>query len=153
MASDWGGQTVEAFSSPDALNDKTCGGTQPGARPVRAAALAPTGEPNPGPTQLWFAMIYPVLPMRLAGATWYQGEANAGDPTSYACRFPAMISDWRRKFNLTLPFYFVQLAGEASDPCFLGSHRCISVLVRLWSHPRGTDGSTEAAQCRLCRRH
>lgn len=27
VASDWGGQKVEAFSSPDALHDKTCGGT------------------------------------------------------------------------------------------------------------------------------
>lgn len=27
-------------------------------------------------------MIYPLLPMRFAGATWYQGEANAGDPQS-----------------------------------------------------------------------
>ena len=27
VASDWGGQRVECFSSPDALADKTCGGT------------------------------------------------------------------------------------------------------------------------------
>ena len=48
-----------------------------------------------GPTQLWNAMIHPLLPMRFAGAVWYQGEANAGNPPSYACRFPAMITDWR----------------------------------------------------------
>ena len=42
----------------------------------------------------------------------YQGEANAGDPVSYACRFPSMISDWRKKFNLPdLSFFYVQLAG------------------------------------------
>ena len=40
-----------------------------------------------------------------------QGEANAGDPKSYACRFPAMIADWRAKFGLPdLSFFFVQLA-------------------------------------------
>ena len=27
VASDWGGQAIEVFSSPDALADKTCGGT------------------------------------------------------------------------------------------------------------------------------
>ena len=39
IASDWGGQTVETFSSPDALNDKTCGGTVP-----------PTEGPVPNPS-------------------------------------------------------------------------------------------------------
>ncbi len=46
----------------------------------------------------------------------YQGEANAGDPDSYACRFPAMIADWRKKFDLpNLSFFFVQLAAFSSD--------------------------------------
>ncbi|KAL3925697.1 MAG: hypothetical protein SGILL_000229 [Bacillariaceae sp.] len=49
--------------------------------------------------------------MRFSGAVWYQGEANAQDPISYACRFPAMITDWRKKFSLELPFFFVQLAA------------------------------------------
>ena len=43
------------------------------------------------------------------------GEANAGDPASYCCRFPAMIADWRSKFGLTLPFFFVQLAPPSSQ--------------------------------------
>jgi len=29
VASDWGGQAIEVFSSPEALGDKTCGGTAP----------------------------------------------------------------------------------------------------------------------------
>ena len=90
IASDWGGQRVECFSSPDALADTTCGGTRPSTRrrraeeeeavePVEAAededALVydwggPT--PNPGPTQLWNAMIYPLLSMRFTGAVWYE---------------------------------------------------------------------------------
>ena len=41
-----------------------------------------------------------------------QGENNRGDPHGYACRFPAMIADWRHKFGLpSLPFLFVQLAA------------------------------------------
>lgn len=56
-------------------------------------------------------MIYPLLNMTVKGAVWYQGEANSGDPTGYACMFPAMISDWRVKFRSQLPFFFVQLAA------------------------------------------
>ena len=57
-------------------------------------------------------MIYPLIKMRFTGAVWYQGEANAGNPDSYACRFPAMITDWRKKMNLPdLGFFFVQLAA------------------------------------------
>ena len=87
VASDWGGQSVESFSSPEALADRTCGGTLP----VHAAAPSsqdypkppgpprltlPADEPNPGPSQLWNAMIYPLRWMRLTGATWYQGEVR-----------------------------------------------------------------------------
>ena len=57
-------------------------------------------------------MIHPFSPMRIAGIVWYQGEANYENPSSYACRFPAMIADWRTKFNLpNLPFLYVQLAA------------------------------------------
>jgi sialate O-acetylesterase len=57
-------------------------------------------------------MIHPLLPMRFSGAIWYQGEANSDDAVSYACRFPAMITDWRQKFELPdLSFVYVQLAG------------------------------------------
>ena len=107
VASDWGGQKVEAFSSPDALNDTTCGGTVKPSPVAVQGSLPPA--PNPASTTLWYGMIYPLLRMRFSGATWYQGEANAGDPASYACRFPAMITDWRKKMNLTLPFYFVEV--------------------------------------------
>jgi len=72
--------------------------------------------PNPAASQLWNAMIHPFIKMRFLGATWYQGEANAGNPTSYACRFPAMIADWRKKFMLPdLSFFFVQLAAYRAD--------------------------------------
>ena len=132
IASDWGGQRVECFSSPDALADTTCGGTVPSTRRLaeveatEVEATEATEEevyddwggptPNPGPTQLWNAMIYPLLNMRFTGAVWYQGEANAGDPSGYACRFPAMIADWRVKFNLPdLSFFYVQLAAFKQD--------------------------------------
>merc|ERR1719424_2201536 len=42
MASDWGGQPIEPFMSPDALSDKTCGGTRPAAAAAAAAAAPAT---------------------------------------------------------------------------------------------------------------
>jgi sialate O-acetylesterase len=143
VASDWGGQKVECFSSPDAIQDATCGGTvnastnnelvggplasrRPNSTlhytPLESLSLVETDgdevqdQPNPGTSQLWFGQIYPFINMRFTGATWYQGEANAGDPDGYACRFPAMIADWRKKFDLpNLSFFFVQLAAFQSD--------------------------------------
>ncbi|CAJ1925601.1 unnamed protein product [Cylindrotheca closterium] len=142
VTSCWGGQRVEAFSSPDALADASCGGTVLDSPTSESDYLAETsttssfdstntllesnfmgdddgddfynndlmdGVPK---TSLWYGMISPLLPMRFAGAVWYQGESNADNATSYACRFPAMIADWRRKFELEkLPFYYVELAG------------------------------------------
>jgi len=100
FSDNWGGTIVQAWSSPDAL--KVC-----------PTSLTPVGGPN-DPSNLWNAMIVPILPMTITGATWYQGESNAGQPNYYACAFPEMIKDWRLKWggdtSKTFPFYFVQLA-------------------------------------------
>lgn len=123
VASDWGGQRIECFMSPDALADTTCGGTvKPGTfldfGEENEEISAPGKEwafegPNPTNSQLWYGQIYPFLPMRFTGVTWYQGESNAGDPTGYACSQPAMVADWRLKFKLpNLSFFFVQLAAD-----------------------------------------
>jgi len=64
---------------------------------------------------LWNAMINPYIvgPHTVRGSFWYQGEANVGQDTLYACLFPAMITDWRKQFKNTNSFWFgfVQLAG------------------------------------------
>jgi len=141
VASDWGGQPIEVFSSTDALNDKTCGGTVPQTKTSPfGRAVAPAVVPladfdavgegatmrnrpgteaddagldlGVGTSQLWNAMIAPFMQMRFTGAVWYQGENNAGSPHHYSCTFPAMIADWRQKFGLPeMSFFFVQLAA------------------------------------------
>ena len=48
----------------------------------------------------------------------FPGEANIDHPENYACLFPAMIQDWRQKFNVEsmgqtpsdFPFGFVQVS-------------------------------------------
>ena len=61
-------------------------------------------------------MIQPLIPFGIKGILWYQGESNVSNPMSYEELFTSMISDWRKKWNRELPFYFVQIAPyEYSD--------------------------------------
>jgi len=136
VATNWGGTPVEAWSSPDAL--KKCGldneessSTEnnnnlysPENRPSSRSKNLAVGGPGDN-SVLYNAMIHPFLKMTIYGAIWYQGEADAsGDKMAkYGCTFPAMIEDWRAKFNqassqtsATFPFGFVQLAGNRNDP-------------------------------------
>jgi len=97
VSTNWGGTIIQAWSSPSVLSQ--CG-------------IKPTG-PN-DLSQLWNAMIVPLLPMRVVGATWYQAESNVGAAVAYECLFPAMIANWRTEFGYLpheFPFFFVQLAA------------------------------------------
>lgn len=96
VMSSWGGQPIEAFSSETAMQQ--C-----------------RGELEEPPSSIWNGMIYPFRNMQFDGVLWYQGESNSKDPENYACRFPAMIADWRDQFNQTWPFYYVQLAGYSYE--------------------------------------
>ena len=62
------------------------------------------------PTVLYNAMIHPLVPYTIKGAIWYQGESNVERAEQYKRLFPAMIEDWRTKWNHNFPFYFVQIA-------------------------------------------
>lgn len=74
--------------------------------------IPPIDDPNKS-TLLFNGMIHPLLPFRIKGAIWYQGEANALDNRSaqYRTLFPALIKDWRAQWGYEFPFLFVQLAG------------------------------------------
>lgn len=62
-------------------------------------------------TSLYNGMVVPVLPYKIKGAIWYQGEANVGRADQYAKIFPAMIENWREAWGIKdFPFYFVQIA-------------------------------------------
>lgn len=62
-------------------------------------------------SDLYNAMIHPLLPFRIRGAIWYQGESNAGQAKRYEILFPAMIKSWRDRWGQgDFPFLFVQLA-------------------------------------------
>jgi sialate O-acetylesterase len=67
--------------------------------------------PNSFPSQLYNAMIAPLIRFPVAGAIWYQGESNADQAFKYRTLFPGMINNWRNKWGYAFPFYWVQLAN------------------------------------------
>ena len=63
------------------------------------------------PACLYNGMIAPLQPYAIAGAIWYQGEANSGRAAEYQKLFPAMIRNWRQAWGEgEFPFLFVQIA-------------------------------------------
>jgi len=63
------------------------------------------------PSVLFNGMVNPVLPYKIKGAIWYQGEANVGRADQYAKIFPLMIQNWRESWGIKdFPFYYVQIA-------------------------------------------
>lgn len=59
---------------------------------------------------MYNAMIAPLIKFPVKGILWYQGEANTGRAKEYASLFPALVNDWRSKWNKPdMPFLYVQL--------------------------------------------
>jgi len=74
-------------------------------------AIFEPGRANPTltmqnePTGLYNTMVAPAINYTLKGILWYQGETNAGKPGEYQQLLPALINDWRNKWQQgTLPF-------------------------------------------------
>jgi len=64
------------------------------------------------PLGLYNEMLAPLLNYTIKGVIWYQGESNTGKPLEYQKLFPALIADWRQKWNQgDFPFLYVQLAN------------------------------------------
>ena len=91
----------------------------------KAAPKAPNNPQAPdtnanGAAQLYNGMLIPLAPYAIAGATWYQGESNAGRAYQYRKLLPAMITDWRRIWGQgDFTFLIVSLANfmqRKTDP-------------------------------------
>lgn len=81
-------------------------------RPVEGGNFAGGLSAQNQPTALYNAMVAPEIKYAIKGFCWYQGESNAGRPAEYAQLLPALIADWRSKWQQgTLPFLYVQLPG------------------------------------------
>ena len=62
------------------------------------------------PGALYNSMIAPIIPYSIAGAIWYQGEANRNNYQIYSLLMKTLIENWRKDFNQEFPFYLVQIA-------------------------------------------
>jgi sialate O-acetylesterase len=64
-----------------------------------------------GLTTLYNGMIAPLGPWGLSGVAWYQGESNVTAPDQYRLLLPALMANWRARFEAPdLAFMVVQLA-------------------------------------------
>ena len=62
------------------------------------------------PGVVFNSMINPLIPFRIAGALWYQGESNTAAPSTYKLLMETLIQEWRKQFRTEFPFYYVQIA-------------------------------------------
>ena len=98
----WGGSSVQAWISKEVMSPY---------KTVNLNNVDITKGTNHIPTALFNAMISPLIPYTIKGALWYQGESNRGEPEVYKNLFPAMVEDWRSRWNIgDFPFYYVQIA-------------------------------------------
>jgi sialate O-acetylesterase len=99
----WGGTPAEVWVKADLVESdpllKACAGQ------LKTYDWWPS---KPG--VVYNGMIAPLLPFRIAGAIWYQGESNADSPESYRKLFKTLIENWRDDFENDFPFYWVQIA-------------------------------------------
>lgn len=61
---------------------------------------------------LYKKMVAPLLNYPIKGALWYQGESNTNAPKKYYDLLPALIQNWRQKWQIgEFPFLIVQLTN------------------------------------------
>ncbi|HLG38176.1 MAG TPA: sialate O-acetylesterase [Chitinophagaceae bacterium] len=126
--SSWGGTPAETWTPSESIygNDVL----------KQAAAKlteVPWGPVKPGLN--YNGMIAPITRLNIAGAIWYQGEANVGTNSTYSQLLIAMIESWRKKWNKEFPFYYVQIApynyGKNSSGALLQEQQ-----TKTMSHPK-----------------
>ena len=113
----WGGTPAEVWTPVEAIDNNA-------ALKNAAAKLSPSSWWPVTPALNYNAMIYPIIKYTIAGAIWYQGEANVKTASTYTELLSTMIKSWRKAWQKDFPFYYVQIApyagyGENSSSAFL----------------------------------
>lgn len=99
----WGGTMIQGWMSRESL------------LPFSTVKL-PTEEDKTfsnknTPVGLFNGMINPLIPYKAKGFIWYQGEHNVKESDLYAKLFPAMVKDWRNRWeNENMTFLYAQIA-------------------------------------------
>lgn len=104
--SSWGGTPIEVWvPEPDIRGDRLLNENAKKLKPI------PWGPHEPG--KAFNAMIHPLIPFKIKGALWYQGEGNTGNPYFYAWAMKTLIESWRAAWGNDFSFYYVQIAPYA----------------------------------------
>jgi len=102
ITSAWGGASIEAFMDSVTLSQFQKVNTQSKNTDILS---------YPKHCELYNGMIFPLRNITIKGVLWYQGETNAAQYNLYREQFPAMVSQWRKLWNVgDFPFYFAQIA-------------------------------------------
>lgn len=101
--SSWGGTPAETWMNPEIIRENE-------ELASAAARLTEVSWCPVKPGLAYNAMIAPLIPFKIAGVIWYQGEANTVNPIEYRDMFPALIQNWRAEWENDFPFYYVQIA-------------------------------------------
>ena len=100
--SSWSGSCVESWISPEVMSTF---------QKVDLKDVDISVKPKEIPTVLYNSMINPLIPYTIKGMLWYQGESNRDEPEKYKKLFPAMVEDWRKRWNIgNFPIYYTQIA-------------------------------------------
>lgn len=100
IVSAWGGTPIETWLPSQAFNDGTPCNTEFVQTPYR-----PTHK-----SVLYNQMIHPIIPYRIKGCIWYQGEANRMFAPNYGKQMESLIKYWRFLFDNNFYFFYVQIA-------------------------------------------
>lgn len=101
--SSWGGTPAETWMPEEVIrNDSFLREAAARQKPV------PWGPVEPG--RIYNSMISPMIPFRIAGVLWYQGEANTINAYAYKEILSDLIKSWRGSWGYDFPFYFAQIA-------------------------------------------
>lgn len=105
--SSWGGSPAEAWTDQKTLNNIFEKSEIRNRHKDKAIHHNPSG--------LFNAMINPLIPFKIRGAIWYQGESNVVRANNYTKLMNNMIDGWRSQWNQgSFPFYFVQIAPNGA---------------------------------------
>lgn len=80
-----------------------------GARPSPSPAVPDALREYRVASSIYDGMIAPLIPFRIRGAFWYQGESNEARAEQYGLLLPTMIRAWRERWGDLFPFGIVQL--------------------------------------------
>ena len=102
MVAAWGGTPAEIWMPENVIKENEI--LNNAANKLQPVEWGPTE-----PARAYNSMIHPLVGYNIAGALWYQGEANVG-AVNYDKTLEALINSWRKKWEKDFPFYYVQIA-------------------------------------------